>query len=266
MRPGHFAALAMLAAFLCACDGGQLFTGDLERARTAMHERNWPLAERLLERYLHDGKDPAQRFEAWLALLDVLNATRPQNRATIDQLEAMLDEFSDDDERSAIILERLGATNERMRRFREAERAWSAYVGLSGLGPERMVDGFSRLAAAQLAQRKFQASEDSLEQCLALGISEAWRMPCMLRMGDLFISQERWPEAELICRQILDSDPGDNERAQAGFMLGDALGQLGRNGEALAEFEEIEAIYPNPEVIKKRIAHLRAKIKRQPEK
>lgn len=266
MRPWLLAPLLLLPALLCACSGDELFGDDLERARAAMLERKWPLAERLLERYLHDGQSPEKRFEAGLLLLDVLNSTHPQNRASLDQLESMLAEFSDNDERSAIILEKLGSTNERMRRFRDAEKAWSSYVGLSGLSAARMAQGFARLAAAQHAQRKFQASEESLGQCLALDISEQERLPCMLDMADLFISQERWPEVELICRQILDSGPGDAEKAQAGFMLGDALEQLGRNREAFAQFEEIGAIYPNPEVIQKRIAHSRAKIKRQPEK
>lgn len=259
-------ACIVLAAQLGACDGVPLFTSDLDMARSAILERNWPLAERLLERYLHDEHNPEKRFEAWQMLLNVLDSVRPENRASLDYLEAMLEEFSDDDGKSARILEKLGMINERMRRFREAENAWSTYVGLAGLDDSSMVRGFRHLAAMQLAQRKFQASEDSLEQCVALDIPEGVRLVCLLDMADLFMALERWQEMAGICRQVLDSNPADAERGLAGFMLGDALEQLGRKDEALAQFEEVIDIYPNPEVIRNRIAHLRAKMKRQPEK
>ena len=41
-----------LGAQLAACDQAQILADDLGDARAAVAERNWPLAERLLERYL----------------------------------------------------------------------------------------------------------------------------------------------------------------------------------------------------------------------
>lgn len=258
-RPLVLGAL-ILGAALVACEPPAA-RDDLALARQAALERNWPLAERLLERYLHDGRDADKRFEAWQLLLTALNAGRSESRLSLDYLEIMLEEFSEDDARAAVILEMIGSTSERLRRWPRAEEAWSAYVGVAGLEPENLARGLRRLAATQFVQRKFQASEDSLEQCLAQGGQDEARAPCLLDLAHLLMAQERWQELTGLCRQILDSGAGPEEKGMAGYMLADGLEQLGKFSEALQQFEASEDIYPNPEVIQIRIAHLRAKMK-----
>ena len=94
------AALALWACLATGCEQDALLTDDLGAARAAMAERNWPLAERLLERYLREERNPDQRWEAWQQLLSVVNSANPEARATLEYLEVMLAEFADDDART----------------------------------------------------------------------------------------------------------------------------------------------------------------------
>lgn len=91
------AAPGSLGRLATGCEQDALLTDDLGAARAAMAERNWPLAERLLERYLREERNPDQRWEAWQQLLSVVNSANPEARATLEYLEVMLAEFADDD-------------------------------------------------------------------------------------------------------------------------------------------------------------------------
>lgn len=272
--PERAAALALalilgLVGLLPACDRQQLLADDLTGARAAVAQRNWPLAERLLERYLREetkdaerrGPEAERRWEAWQLLLQVLNSSGPESRASLEVLEAMRAEYEDDDGRMADILEHMGLACERLRRYDQAAWAWGAYTGLAGIGGARRVEGFRHLAAMQFSQRRFEAGEESLAQCLALPLPDHDKIRCMLDLADQNMARERWQEVADLCQQILDSGPDEEVRGQAGYLLADALEQLGRHKEALAQFEAARDAYPNPAVMDNRIAHLRKTLK-----
>lgn len=269
---GRVAALALLLVLAfpgAGCDRGAILADDLADARAAVAERNWPLAERLLERYLREerssaerhGPEAERRWEAWQLLLQVLNSASPEARASLDVLEAMRAEYEDDDARMAEILERMGRACERLRRYDQAAEVWSAYIGLAGLGGARRVEGFRRLAAMQFSRRRFEAGEESLAQCLALPLPDHDKIRCMLDLADQNMARERWEEVADLCQQILDSDPDEEVRGLAGYLLADSLEQLGRTQEALRQFELARDVYPNPAVMDNRIAHLRKTLK-----
>lgn len=272
--PERAAALALalvltLGSLLQACDRGQILADDLADARAAAAVRNWPLAERLLERYLRGeareverrGPEAERRWEAWQLLLQVLNSAGPESRASLEVLEAMRAEYEDDDGRMADILEHMGRVCERLRRYGDAAEAWAAYTGLAGIGGARRVEGYRHLAAMQFSQRRFEAGEESLAQCLALPLPDHDKIRCMLDLADQNMARERWQEVADLCQQILDSAPDEEVRGQAGYLLADALEQLGRPKEALAQFEAARDAYPNPAVMDNRIAHLRKTLK-----
>ena len=114
----------------------------------------------------------------------------------------------------------------------------------------------------QFSLRRFDAGEDTLQQCLALPLPDHDKIMCMYDLADQNMARERWQEVSGLSQQILDSDPDQNVRGLAGYLLADALEQLGRNGEALKQFELARDAYPNPSVIDNRIAHLRKKLKK----
>lgn len=252
----------VFAGFLCACKDQSMVGDDLSAARTAVSLRDWSLAERLLERYLREARDADLRWEAWQQLLVVLNAAGQEPRATLECLETMLAEFADNDARSAVILRRMGEVNEGLRRYGRAADAWNAYIGLAGLSSEQTVDGYRRLAAMQFNLRRFDAGEDTLQQCLALPLADHDKIMCMYDLADQNMARERWQDVADLCQQILDSDPDKILRGLAGYLLADALEQLGKGKEALKNFELARDDYPNPSVVDNRIAHLRKKLKK----
>ncbi len=254
-----------LCFWLAGCDGPALKGDDLSQAREAVSQRQWSLAERLLERYLResqDSQDADSRWEAWQQLLVVVNAAGQEPRASLEYLETMQEEYLDDDARSAIILKRMAEVYEGLHRYGRAVDMWSAYIGLGGLSPQQVLEGHRRLAAMQFSLRRFDAGEDTLQQCLALPLPDHDKIMCMYDLADQNMARERWQEVSGLSQQILDSDPDQNVRGLAGYLLADALEQLGKNGEALKQFELARDAYPNPSVIDNRIAHLRKKLKK----
>ena len=254
-----------LCFWLVGCDGPALKGDDLSQAREAVSQRQWSLAERLLERYLResqDSQDADSRWEAWQQLLVVVNAAGQEPRASLEYLETMQEEYLDDDARSAIILKRMAEVYEGLHRYGRAVDMWSAYIGLGGLSAQQVLEGHRRLAAMQFSLRRFDAGEDTLQQCLALPLPDHDKIMCMYDLADQNMARERWQEVSGLSQQILDSDPDQNVRGLAGYLLADALEQLGKNGAALKQFELARDAYPNPSVIDNRIAHLRKKLKK----
>lgn len=234
---------------------------DLSEARSAVAAHEWTRAERLLERFLREADDSDKRWEAWQLLLTVANGTGVTARVQLDYLDTMLEEFADSDARCKDILWRMGQLVERQRRHERAVDIWSAYLDLEGLSAQDSVEGYRHLAAMNFRLHRYEAAEDALQQCLALPVDEKAKLNCMYDLADQNAARERWQEAADLSQQILDSDPGDRLRPLTLFLLGDALEQLGRPEEALAQFELCREGYPNADVVENRIAYLKKKMK-----
>lgn len=244
---------------MAACEKSMLERDDLTLARTAFMERNLPLTERLLERFLRENQDSNERWQAWELLLQSLNADRIHARASLDCLDAMMVEYEDDPEKMAEILPQIGRYNRLLRHFEAAADAWGEYLELPGLDVARRINAYRQLANMQFAQRHYEAAEDSLQQCLALPAPDQDKVSCMMDLADGYMLRDHWDEVADLCRQILESEPDAEIRGKAGFLLADALEQLGRPEEALEAFEKAREHYPNPLVIENRIENLKKK-------
>lgn len=265
MRGGTLCMVCCLCFVLAGCDGTVLKGDDLSQAQEAVSQRQWSLAERLLERYLReaqDSQDADSRWEAWQQLLVVVNAAGQEPRASLEYLETMLEEYMDDDARSGVILQRMAEVNEGLHRYERAVDIWNAYIGLGGLSAQQVLEGYRRLAAMQFSLRRFDAGEDTLQLCLALPLPDHDKIMCMYDLADQNMARERWQDVADLSQQMLDSDPDQNVRGMAGYLMADALEQLGKSSEALKQFELARDAYPNPSVIDNRIAHLRKKLKK----
>lgn len=263
-RGGRRAACLLLCCLLSfslpGCERSPL-GDDLSEARSSVAAHEWTRAERLLERFLRESSDSEKRWEAWQLLLTVANATGVTTRVRLDYLDTMLEEFADSDARCKDILWRMGQLMERQRRHERAVDIWSAYLDLEGLSPQENVEGYRHLAAMNFRLHRFEAAEDALQQCLALPVNEKAKLNCMYDLADQSAARERWQEAADLSQQILDSEPGERLRALTLFLLGDALEQLDRPDEALAQFELCRESYPNADVVENRIAYLKKKMK-----
>lgn len=234
---------------------------DLSMAIEAKADRNWPLAERLVGRYLREERDPEKRWQAWELLLDILNAVREEPRASLECLDAMLVEYEGEDLRLIKILPKIGYYNEYLRYYDRAAKAWDSYMGIGILSPEEKVEGMRSLARLQMAQRYFEAAEETLQQCISLIGAENGKTGCMLDLADVYMTQGNLQESADICLQIIESRPNESIIGQAAWLRGDALEQLGNLREALVQFETGRQYYPNPAVMDNRIAWLKKKLK-----
>lgn len=257
----------LLATLLGGCDLQSdllpqgMFMDDVAVAMEACGKRDWPVAERVLERYLRAEQESEKRWQAWNLYLDALNGASQAPRASLECLEAMLVEYEDDEPKLAFILSQMGYYNNVLGRYEAAANAFSAYADLADLSPAERVQGLRQLAAAQIRQRHFDAAEDTLQQCLALPAPEQERVWCMLDLADTGMSREKWPEVADLCQQILDSEPAPEIIGMAGYLRGDALEQMGEFARALAQFEETRDSHPNPAVMDNRIAWLKSQMK-----
>lgn len=256
-----FAALLFSCCLLClfGCERPIFNEDDLTAARKAYMERNLPLAERLLERFLREQQDSAQRWQAWELLLMALNADRIHPRDSLDCLEAMMVEYEDDSAKMAEILPQIAKYNSQLRHFEQAADAWSAYLELPDLNEAQRVSGFRQLADTQFVQHYYEAAEETLQQCLALPVPDHDKISCMLDLAEQQMLRDHYEEVADLARQILDSEPDKTIFGKACYLLADALEQLGRKKEALAAFEKARDEYPNPLVIENRIEHLKKK-------
>jgi tetratricopeptide (TPR) repeat protein len=262
MRIDGLIAAVLLALCLAGCDQPVPLGDDLSAARTAVAERDWPLAERLLRRCLREEQLADRRWEAWNMLLVSTNAHAGEPLASLEYLEVMLEEFADSDDRTKSILERMGVITGELRRHDRSADVWSAYIGLSGLSPEELVLGYRRLAATYFKVRRFDAGEDILQQCLALYMPNNEKFMCMYDLVDLNIGRQHWQEAADLSLQILDAEVDGELAGLTGYLLADALEQLGKTDDALKQFQLARDFYPNSAVIDKRIAQLRKKRKK----
>ncbi|GFH63253.1 MAG: conserved hypothetical protein [Candidatus Desulfovibrio kirbyi] len=257
---GIFSALLLLLC-LAGCERAsfEISEGDLAVARVAVAERDWPLAERLLRRCLREEQLPKRRWEAWNMLLAATNSHVTEPHASLEYLGAMLEEFADSDDKTRSILERMGVLTEELHRYKRAADVWSAYIGLVDLTSEQTVYGYRRLAAVQFSLRRFDAAEDILQQCLALSLPDHVKVLCMYDLADMDSTRERWQESADLSLQILDAEPDAELAGLTGYILADALEQLGRVDDALVQFQHVRTTYPNTAVIDNRIAQLRKK-------
>lgn len=250
-----------LALTLCACNIDAPFQDDLQLAKQAQLERDWPTAERVLGRYLRVEQEAEKRWEAWNLLLEAINGASREPGASLECLEAMLVEYEDDEAKLAEILPQLGSCNQLLRHHEQAATAWESYVELGGLTPEQRINGFRQLASVQYRQRHFEAAEETLLQCMGLPLPDHDKIWCMLDLADAAMGREQWQVVADLGQQILESEPDPEVAGLAGYYRGDALEQMGQLAAALEQFQLARENYPNPGVMDNRIEHLKKQLK-----
>lgn len=258
----HSLTCVLLAAFIiCGCHSDDIIPDDLGLARQALLERDWPRAERTAQRFLREESNSNRRWEAWNILLEAINGSSQEPRASLECLESMLVEYEEDYGRLPRILSEMARYNQILRHYDHAANAWSAYTDLPGLTSAERINGYRQLAHAQYAQRHFDAADETLLQCLALPVSDHDKIWCMLDLADADMGRQQWENVADLCQQILDSEPDQEVMGLAGYYRADALEQMGKPAEALKQFEAVRDSYPNPAVMDNRIEYLKKQLK-----
>jgi len=252
-------ALLMLACAV-ACDRVPLYMNDLDEAKAAISQRDWPRAERLLERHLRAEENPQQRWEAWMRLVDIYSRINLDQAGALGQLEAMLQEFSRDAAKEKLILARLGELHENLGHISQAVAAWERYAALGNLTDQEAARVQRVLGNLHFRQRRFDLAEDALQTCQALPVEEAFRAWCLYDLALANMARDELDDARDQAIQVLSMKVDDQLRGLAGFLLADVLEQQGLRAEALRRFESVRGLYPNEMAIDNRIIYLKKKL------
>ena len=257
-------AVCVLFALSVACDRIPLKTNDLDEAKAAISQRDWPRAERLLERYLRTQEGAQQRWEAWVLLVDIYSRINLDPNGAVGQLEAMLQEFSRDTAIKKLILARLGALHESLGHTSQAVAVWGRYADLGNLTDQETASVQRALGNLHFRQRRFDLAEEALQTCQALPVEEAFRAWCLYDLALANMARDELDDAHDQALQVLSMKVDDQLRGLAGFLLADVLEQQGSGAEALRHFEAVRGLYPNDMVIDNRIAYLQSKLRQAP--
>jgi len=254
------ASVLLMLAFSAACDRVPLNINDLDAAKAAISQRDWPRAERLLERYLRTEERPQQRWEAWTLLVDVYSRVNLDQNGALGQLEAMLPEFARDEGKKKLILARLGELHENLGHISQAVAVWERYAELGNLTDQEVASVQRALGHLHFRQRRFDLAEEALQTCQALPVEESFRAWCKYDLALANMAREELDDARDQAIQVLSMKVDDQLRGLAGFLLADVLEQQGLRAEALNRFESVRSLYPNEMVVDNRIAHLKKKL------
>jgi tetratricopeptide (TPR) repeat protein len=250
-----------MLAFSLACERVPLQANDLDEAKAAISQRDWPRAERLLERFLRDEEAPPQRWEAWMRLVDIYSRINLDQNGAVGQLETMLQEFSRDEAKKKLILARLGELHESLGHVRQAVSVWGRYAALGNLTDQEAASVQRALGNLHFRQRRFDLAAEALQTCQALPVEESFRAWCLYDLALANMARDELDDAQEQAIQVLSMKVDDQLRGLAGFLLADVLEQQGLRAEALDRFESVRGLYPNDMVIDNRIAYLKKKLR-----
>jgi tetratricopeptide (TPR) repeat protein len=253
--------MLLLIVLSPACDRVPLHTSDLDEAKAAISQRDWPRAERLLERYLRVEDKPHQRWEAWMRLVDITSRINLDPNSALSQLETMLQEFSWNEEKKKPILARLGELYENRGHIAQAIVAWERYAELGSLTDQEAATVQRVLGNLHFRQRRFDLAEDALQTCQALPVDESFRAWCLYDLALATVAREELDDAREQALQVLSMHVDDQLKGLAGFLLADVLEQQGGYAEALKYFESVRNLYPNEMVIENRMTYLQKKLR-----
>ena len=259
-----YALCIMIIVCGAACDRVPLNMNDLDEAKAAISQRDWPRAERLLERHLRTEENPQQRWEAWMRLVDIYSRINLDQAGALGQLETMLQEFTRDAAKKKLILARLGELHESLGHSGQAVAAWARYAELDNLTDQEAASVQRKLGNLHFRQRRFDLAEDALQTCQALPVEEAFRAWCLYDLALANIARDELDDARDQAIQVLSMKVDDQLRGLAGFLLADVFEQQGLRADALNRFESVRGLYPNEMVIDNRIAYLKKKLQSSP--
>ncbi|MCL2123553.1 MAG: tetratricopeptide repeat protein [Desulfovibrionaceae bacterium] len=254
------ACVLLMLACGAACDRVPLHINDLDEAKAAISQRDWPRAERVLERYLRTAENPQQRWEAWMLLVDVYSRINLDLNSALGQLEAMLQEFAQDAGKQKLILARLGELHENLGHISQAVAVWGRYAELGNLTDQEAASVQRALGHLHFRQRRFDLAEEALQTCQALPVEESFRAWCLYDLALANMARDELDDARDQAIQVLSMKVDDQLRGLSGFLLADVLEQQGLRAEALSRFESVRSLYPNEMVVDNRIAHLKKKL------
>ncbi len=248
------AVICLLASMAFAWVGFQKLTyvpTEMEMASEAVADRDWQQAMRLAQRILQDDNDEAERWQAW-AMLVQSAAMLEENSWTINYLEAMLQEYKDEEDRLAWIYRRLGEQYETVHAWDKASRAWLRLLDVEELNPDGVADLYRRMGMNHYQGQDFPMAEDMFAACLAQEAGQNVTGLCRYYLAETLSAENRLDDS---LAQIDAALPllAPGMQGQALFLKGDIFDLQNKSAEAREVFRQALPLHPNPAVVQARL-------------
>lgn len=253
------AAIVMLwCALILGCSSSEDVDADIAYARKAYASGHYTEAERVYQGYLQRRPEGRRRWEAWGRLLDISRNVYSSPEKSVDLLESMYLEFSEDDDKAWDILTDLAKEHASARQWSKAVDAWQRSLNIPKLPEERIPGVHLELADIYRKQREFHLALDALRTCESKAQNRQVRGECLYELAQTYDLMQQPAEAIEVLEKLRGVEGLDAERhALATFLLADLKAAEGHTKEAVALLESIKDVYPNPLVIKTRLKQLR---------
>ena len=244
----------LITLLLCSCIGGQDGRDKFSEAEEAFSEGRINEAGRLYERFLDTDMRSPRRFEAWNRLLLIhLDIERDIERG-LNILKTMSVEYEFEEEYQWSILIRIGRLYARMNRFEDSMEVLERSVRAAG-NHDQLFDSYITMAELYYHMRDFvQVSE------VVKDIKHLLPNLCSTRQGRINYllgkTYYQLGETDMAIQYLNDtfySESNEHQRSKAGILLFDIYLERGKTSEAELLIRDLEKIYPNPMVIKKRM-------------
>ncbi len=234
---------------------------DLYRAQQYILEKEWFLAESLLQKFLRIENNADKRWTAWMHLLSVSNYLDVHPATVHIYLSDMLQEFFDDPIRKKFVVFSYAKILQEYGDYAVASDMWNMYLELHSLTPIETFDAYRNLAAIYFRTRQYILLEDVLYSCLALELPSYESAQCMYDLAYMKSSREEWSDTSDLLEQILAMEIDDYTRALSTFLMADILEQQKKYEESLSFFQQTRLFHPNIQAVDKRIEFLQKKLK-----
>lgn len=251
-------ALLLLGQACCRPPDPDPQTGVLEAGRQAFLAGNYRRAEDIYQYYLQAFPHGAFRLEAWQRLADIGQDVLESPHKAVGLLEAALLEYGRDPEAAPDFLARAGQLRQRLRDYDKAAAHFAALAELPGLAPDALARACRQLAQARLSARDPAGALEACRTCRSRLPRGDVRVGLDLWQADLLQRLDQPAAARALLQEAYD-DPSASPtgRAQAGFLLGQALEAEGDKDGARRIYENIRQAFPNPLVVDQRLGYLR---------
>ncbi len=234
---------------------------DLDYAEEYILEREWILAESLLERYLRTENNSEKRWRAWTLLLKTSEYVDMHPATMHVHLSDMLQEFFDDPERKKFVLFTFASLLQKNHNYAMATDVWNMYLDLDNIGQNEAFAAYRSLGNIYFRTRQYSLLEESLYSCMGLDIEPQDMSLCMYDLAYMKISRNELDDAMDLLNQILHMESDDYTQARVSFLRGDILEQQEKYEESLKSFKLARLNHPNKMVVDNRIDSLKKRVK-----
>ena len=248
----------LLALLLCSCIGGQDGRDKFSEAEEAFSAGRINEASQLYERFLATELNSPRRIDAWDRLLLIHLDIRRDVERGLNILKAMSVEYELYEEYLWSILIRISQLYSSMKQFEDGVAVLERSIRVAGNDQEIFVS-YMTLAELYYHMRDYvrvpAVLNDLVHQLSSLSQTRQGKINYLL--GKAYYQLGETDMAIQYLNDTFYSESDEHQRSKAGILLFDIYLGKGKKNEAELLIQDLEKIYPNPMVIRKRMENVK---------